>query len=806
MNTSQAPKTSRSEQVNLIDLFYYLLSKWYWFLLSIAVALGVASYLYARTPFMYQSGVTAVVRNPGSDTRTASFDAYDRMVNTVSMSQEELQLRSLTLMSEVVKTLDADVHYSSHPQLRNIELYSSNSPVVMHFDRDVYDPGVFVVAVTPVNADSIRIRDGINDQVVALGDIVTIGSGRAYFTATPQFDSYYGQEVRINKVSVDRAARAFISRLQVNHSQHIINLAITDYNARRAADIINMLVLKYNESTVEEKNRVAVSTEQFINDRLEIIGKELGEVEGSLAGFRTSNLLMSVGEKASMFLGDSRGYNAGIIEIETRNTLANYLSDYIRATESQYLMIPANTGLQDGAIDAVIAQYNETILRREKLIAASSTESPAVLRVNEELGTIRYNILSLIQNFQHTLDIQRSDLAEREKAAIQNFSQMPEKDREMLEIQRQQSIKESLYIFLLNKREENALSQSMAVENLRAIDPAIPNHNPVSPQHPKIILLALLTGLLIPLVILLAWLFLDTKIRTRKEVEENIDIPFLAEVPFSKEMRRRNRSGKADSAPFIYDSNPYSVFTEAMRKLCTNLSFLDPDSRLPQVIALTSLSSEAGKSFITANMAACLVDAQQRVVLVDADMRKRSISNVLGMYENVPGLSNYLYDTELTLDEILHKDVRPGIDLIPAGAIPPNPTELLSRPRLDELTAQLRGRYDYIIFDGVPVQMLADPIVMNRVTETNLIVLRSGQLDRRLIPRINEFYEKQRLNNMAIVLNGTPVKQGRGYGFGSYGYGYGYGYGNDYGYYFDESGKRRKHRHTRLGDFFKRKK
>lgn len=808
MNTTTSQKkVTRNEQVNLVDLFYYLTGNWYWFVLSVLVSLGVASWFYAKTPFMYESQVTAVVRNPGSETRTASFDTYDRMVNTVSISQEELQLKSVTLMSEVVKALDADVHYSMHPQLRNIELYSSNSPVVMHFDRDAYDPGVFVVAVTPVNADSIRIRDGISDQIVALGDIVTVGTGRAYFTATQHFDSFYGQEIRINKISVERAAQAFISRLQISHSRSIIKMKMTDYSARRAADVINTLMTKYNESAVEEKNRVAVSTEQFINERLAIIAQELGEVEGSLAGFKSSNQLMSVGEKASMYLGDSRSYNAGIVDVETRNTLANYLRDYINESASQYLMIPANTGLQDGSIDAVIAQYNETILRREKLIAASSPESPAVLKVNDELATLRFNILELIQNFQHTLDIRRQNLSEQEIAALQNFTQMPGKELEMREIERQQSIKQSLYIYLLNKREENALSQSMAVENIRAIDPAVPNHTPVSPQHTKIILLGLLIGLLIPIVILIARLFLDTKIRTRKEIEEFIEVPFLAEIPRSQKMRRSGsrfgrREGRSEEpSPFVYDANPYDVFTEAMRKMCTNLSFLETDNKLPRVIAMTSLSSEAGKTFITANMAACLVDGKQRVVLVDADMRKRSLSNVFGFRENTAGLSNYLYDAELPLDDILRKDVRDGIDFIPAGAIPPNPTELLGRPRLEELTALLRERYDYVLFDGVPVQMLADPLVIDRVVETNLLVLRSGQIDRRIIPRLNEFYEKRRLSNMAIVLNGTKVKRSHGYGFGSYGYGYGYGYGNDFGYYFDDDAKK----HKRFLGIFRRK-
>ena len=240
----------------------------------------------------------------------------------------------------------------------------------------------------------------------------------------------------------------------------------------------------------------------------------------------------------------------------------------------------------------------------------------------------------------------------------------------------------------------------------------------------------------------------------------------------------------------MYNPNSHNVFTEAMRMMCTNIAFLDPDSKLPMVIATTSYSSSSGKTFITANMAACLADAQKKIVLIDTDLRKRSMSGAFNLKHKTMGLSNYLYDLDVVLDDILYKDARPGIDFIPAGPTPPNPTELLSRPRLDELIKLLRERYDYILLDGVPIQMLADPLVINRVVETNLFILRSGQLDRRILPQLDELNEKRHLHNMAIVFNGPQVKKRHGYGFGSYGYGYGYGYGGGYGYYGQEERKK----------------
>lgn len=803
---TQVRKVTRNEQVNLIDIIYYLIGNWYWFILCILICLGVTYFRYSRTTYKYSASVTAIIKNAGEDIRTARLDTYDRMVNTVSVSTEELQLRSMTIMSEVVKALDADVSYVDRIKFRDVELYTSLSPIRVAFDREHSDPGNFSVTAMPLDANNIRLHTSSGSQTVALGDTISLGTGKVVFLPTANYGpETYGQQIHISKQPITWAANHFISSLRISHNKQILQLTVEDFNAQRAADVVNMLVVKYNEAAIREKNRVAVNTERFINERLQIIEHELGSVENSLASFKTDNQLMSVSDAASMYLGDSRGYGAELVDVETRMVLSNYLKDYIVKSADTYQMIPANMGIEDPNVDLVIGQYNDLILRREKLVAASSTESPAVRQADASLNTLRGNILGLIQNLQTSLEIQKRDLSERERSAVAKFSAMPSKELQMLEIQRQQSIKQELYLYLLNKREENALSQAMADDNLRVIDPAWANYTPSYPQRMKMALLAILIGLLIPAVVLIARLFLDTKIRTRKEIEENIDVPFLAEIPLNKDMRHiifktsKHKHGADKPSPFVYDPNSHSVFTEAMRMMCTNIAFLDPDSKLPMVIATTSYSSSSGKTFVTANMAACFADAQKRVVLIDTDMRKRSMSGAFELKHKTVGLSNYLYDSDVTLDDVLHKDARPGIDFIPAGPTPPNPTELLARPRLEELIQQLRENYDYILLDGVPIQMLADPLVMNRVVDTNLFILRSGQLDRRILPQLDELNEKRHLHNMAIVFNGPQVKRRHGYGFGSYGYGYGYGYGAGYGYYGEDEDKKKKGIHKLFG-------
>ena len=786
MKKSINKKVTRNEQVNLIDIFYYLLANWAWFVVCMILALGIGYLLYARRPLVYTNKVTAILKDPSRGlTRSARLDAYDNMINAVTVSYEQLQLKSWTLMTEVVKELGIDVSYTEHIKFRDVERYTSHCPFIMKFSREVDDPGLFDISVTPLEGEILRIDMGeAGMQVAAFGDTVCIGEGKVVFEKTERYlPEYYNIPIRVRRTELVVAVSEFVDRLTVTHNEGILTLVMRDGNAQRLADILNTLVVKYNEDAIREKNKVAVNTAKFIEERLQIIEEELGGVEGNLARFQRSNRLMDVDEAASNYLKESRAFSNEIIDIETRMSLASHLRDYILELADEFQMIPSNTGLDDPNLERAINQYNELVMRRDELIAASSKESPAVKQMENSIVLQRNNVLGLIQNLQNSLELSKNDLARREESSIRKYAAMPAKSREMVEIERQQSIKEALYIFLLNKREENALSQAMADDNIRAIDPAVAWYSPTSPSKKKVVILSFLAGLLIPVVILIARLFLDTKIRTRKEIEENIDVPFLAEIPLNRDLRhfirksKYRRKGEKEPSPFVYQSSSHSVFTEAMRMMCTNLNFLDPDCVPPMVVGTTSYSSASGKTFIVANMAACLADAQKRVIIVDTDMRKRSLSGELGLKHKTQGLSNYIYDPEMTLDDLIHKEVKPGIDFIPAGSTPPNPGELLSRPRFDELIKQLRTRYDYILLDGVPVQMLSEPLVVNRVVDCNLFILRSGQLDRRILPQLDELNENRHLTNMAIVFNGPEVKRRHGWGFGSYGYGYGYGYG-----------------------------
>lgn len=374
-----------------------------------------------------------------------------------------------------------------------------------------------------------------------------------------------------------------------------------------------------------------------------------------------------------------------------------------------------------------------------------------------------------VDNMVVSINVKRNDAQHRERRAQSRVASIPAKERQMLSIERQQKIKESLYLFLLNRREENALSQAMADNNARVIDGAEGSDAPISPSRNRILLLGVLVGIALPGIAFLTVLFMDTRVRGRKDIEKAVSVPFLGEIPLDKEAAKRNKGKKETLA--VHEQGD-DIVSEAFRILRTNMTFMAKKGKAMQVITFTSFNPGAGKTFISHNLALSLVYARKRVILVDLDIRKGTLSRHFGKHVN--GVTNYLSDPTVRADDIIrHME---HFDIIPSGTVAPNPAELLMDDRLDELMDELRTRYDYIIADNVPVGLVADAAIANRIADLTIFVVRAGRLDRRQLPDIEQLYENKQLKNMALVLNGVaPHRRG-------YGYGYGYGYGNGYGY------------------------
>lgn len=578
MQTTNSSSNKNDQGLNLVDLLLYLASKWKWFLLSVLICGGFAWLKYASAPFVYFSSTTVIIKDPSNKTVSAGLDRYDNFINKVNVANEILQFRSKRLMRKVVQRTHADVSYQIEDGLRDIELYTQ-SPVLVSFPDALPEQQVgFTVTVkdekTVVLSDFLG-KEAQDKYEVKLNDTLALNGGKVIVTPTHYFrPSWKGEPIQVRKLALDAVVARYQASLGIKQEEEessILTLALKDSSPERAEDMLNMLVTVYNEEAIKDKNQVAVNTANFINDRLIIISQELGAVESDLENFRRENQVMDITSSANMYMNESQKYNADALEMETQLRLAKYIKEYLTDAKKEIDLIPSNTGISDMNIENQITLYNATKLKRDKLIADSSDKNPVVEELNNSLRAMKQSIIRAVGNMIVSINVKRDDAQSREKRARIRVEAIPTKQREMLSIERQQKIKEALYLFLLNKREENALTQAMADNNARVIDSAEGTKAPISPNRNRILLLGILVGLAIPGVTFLLIMFLDTRVHSRKDIEGAVSLPYLGEIPYDKE-RMENRKGKKNELVVSEQGN--DIVSEAFRILRTNMAFL----------------------------------------------------------------------------------------------------------------------------------------------------------------------------------------------------------------------------------------
>ena len=707
--------TKKETDLNIIDLLMYLASKWRWYLISILLFVGLAWYKYAKSPFVYFRSATVIIKDPSNKLSTTGLDRYDNLINKVNVANEIIMFKSKRLMTEVVGRLNADVSYKIQDGLRQRELYTQAPFRVTFPDATAESYFSFTASLKDDKTVTVSYNDGeetktkdvkFNQKVNVAGTEITV-SPTNYCSK-----SWYGVEINVSKLPRESVVGYYMANVGINQESEessILKLVIKDNSASKAEDVLNMLITVYNEDAIKDKNQVAVNTADFINERLIIIEKELGHVESNLESFKSSNQVVDLGSAAGMYMSESQKYNSEALELETQLRLAKYIKEYLTDPSKDTDLIPANTGIKDMNIEGQISQYNTMKLRRDKLIVDSSENNPIVEELNNSLRALKQSIIRAVDNMIVSIDVRRSDAQSRENRAQARVASVPAKERQMLSIERQQKIKEALYLFLLNKREENALSQAMADNNARVIDSADGGDAPISPVRNKILLLGGCVGLALPTVAFLMIMFLDTRVHTRKDVEDAVNVPLLGVIPLNKKSRRKKENSEKKEES--------SVVSEAFRILRTNMAFLAHKNKNMQVITFTSFNEGAGKTFISLNLAKSFAYANKKVVLLDLDIRKGTLSGG-HQHRHQAGVTNYLADSSITVDDIIQKSPEAdNIDIIPSGSVAPNPAELLMDERLDALVQELRGRYDYIIADNVPIGIIADAAIANRIAD-----------------------------------------------------------------------------------------
>lgn len=525
----------------------------------------------------------------------------------------------------------------------------------------------------------------------------------------------------------------------------------------------------YNQDAIDDKNRIAVNTANFINERLIVIEQELGGVESQIADYKSEHNLADISTQTGAFMQTSSRYQQEGVNLENQRTLAVYIRDYLADPAKAGELIPANTGIADVNIEGQIAEYNELMLQRDKLIGNSSEKNPVVMDMNNSLAAMKQTIVRTVDNLIAGLDLKIQNIRGEEERTLKRIAAVPSQQKYVLSVERQQKIKESLYIYLLNKREENALTKSITESNARIIDPAMGSNLPIAPRIQIILLIGLIIGLLIPSVILFILKSSDTCVRWKKDLVDNLSVPFLGEIP------QRIRAKGETKQPIVVKAESKDAVSEAFRIMRTNLSFMGSTTEHQlQTIMVTSMNVGAGKTFISSNLAMTLALAGKKVVLVDLDIRKGSLSKRIHVHQT--GVTNFLSGEVTQVKDIVTKsEYHENLSVVGKGPVPPNPAELLLSPRLNELVEQLKAMFDYVILDNVPSNMVADAMIVNRVADLTLYVIRAGKMDRRQLPEVERLYTEKKLNNMAIVLNGVSEFH---HGYGYYGY-YGYGYGSE---------------------------
>lgn len=788
----------QEDSLNIKDLMLLYLSKWRWFLLSLAVCIGLAVVYLLRTPSVYTRTATLLIEDNdkgGSISASEmSFADLGLFQSNTNVNNEIIAMSSPALMQDVVRRLHLDMTYSADGRFHDEVLYGSTLPVTVALNEftdgesaslTMYVDTSGAVSLydfrTVLNGENVRYKDVVHGKV---GETVETPLGGIVVNPTAFFHRVgSGMEITVSKSTLYGATTAYSSKLTVSLLQKeatVVSLSMKDVSVQRAVDVLNTLISAYNESWVSAKNQIAVSTSAFIDDRLRVIEHELGAVEEDISSYKSKNLIPDLQASSDLYIQQSSETEVKLLELSNRMYMVRYISDYMSREENAFELLPAGTGIESTGIEGQILEYNNKLLERNYLVASSSTSNPLVVDADQALQSMRATILTSLENYTVMLQNQMESLRQQESKATDRIAATPDQAKYLLSVERQQKVKESLYLFLLQKREENELSQAFTAYNTRLITPPVGSIAPTSPARMQILLIAFVLGLVIPMGVFFLKENGNTRLRGRKDLE-SMSVPYIGEIPMcdgkksSIRYRLRNltrRGAKNDDVEVVVKEGVRNVVNEAFRVVRTNLEFMHVPSS-GHVYMTTSFNPGSGKTFITVNVAVSLAIRGRKVLVVDGDMRRATASRLL--HSPSIGISDWLSGRETDMDRILFRtDIHENLWMMPVGTIPPNPTELLQDGRLKELIDALKDSFDYIFVDCPPINIVADTQIISKVADRTVFIVRAGLLERSMLPELEADFRDGRYPGLCMVLNGTVSKGGR-YGY-SYGYSYGYGY------------------------------
>ena len=795
-NNAQQLQGANPELQKFKDLLLTCLANWYWFVISVVVIVAAAAFYLHRCVPLYERSAKVLIKTETKGGSAADFDFSDLglVSSNTKVTNEVSAFASTSNMLEVVRRLGLETSCTIDGSGHRVLLYARSLPVRIAADSlregesfkfTVRTDGVAKVTLSDFILNGEKIKGG--EASGLLGEPIATPAGPVYIRPSEAYDGHLPETFYVSRGSLQDVATSFSKRLTVSNNTRdhsdIITLTLQDRNIQRAEDVLNTLIAVYNENWIKDKNQIARSTSVFIDERLAVIENELAGVDSDISTYKSEQLVPDVNAAASLYMSQNSSLDAQQQQLSNQLSMARYIRNYLASDNDPGRLLPANSGINSPGLESQISAYNAKVLQRNELLASSGAANPLVIDANNALDGMRANIVSSVDNLVTSLEEQIANLQRSARRNTSRIAANPTQAKHLLGVERQQSVKEALYLFLLQKREENELSQAFTAYNTRVIDPPTGSMLPISPARSSALAMALLLGLFLPFFVISLLQRFNTTVRGRDDLKK-LSLPFLGEIPFHGDarnnlpsrLRKMLRKKQKNEHPVVVEKGNRDITNEAFRVLRTNLEFMTQGEQ-HCVLAVTSFNPASGKSFISMNLAVALAIKDKKVLVIDGDLRHASQSQY--MRPAKVGFADYLAHRTDDLQALIQQSPNhPTLFALPVGTIPPNPTELVSDQRFEQTIRSLKADYDYIIIDCPPVEIVADTQIIERCCDRTVFVVRAGLLERAMLPELESIYQEGRFKNLSMILNGSNST-----GSGRYGYKYGYHAGS-HGYYY----------------------